>query len=231
MNKIEERKKDIIKLGILLRERRNAKNLSLRKVEDYFTQKGIKLTHTGIKKIEEGNIHNLDIRYLKGFVELYNMNFNEVFGLAGIDLKELSRLMKLKEDNNTRRIILYGQASAGNGFLNLDIEIGNFLIPEEDYRDGYFGVKVVGKSMVGDDGNIPDGSVALINPNFGELVKNKIYVFTYNEETFIKQLIYDKQNIMRLHSFNKDYEDIVVLEKEKLICNGRVVKIYFDQEL
>ena len=85
--------------------------------------------------------------------------------------------------------------------------------------------------MVGDDGNIPDGSVALINPNFGELVKNKIYVFTYNEETFIKQLIYDKQNIMRLHSFNKDYEDIVVLEKEKLICNGRVVKIYFDQEL
>ena len=101
MNKIEERKKDIIKLGILLRERRNAKNLSLRKVEDYFTQKGIKLTHTGIKKIEEGNIHNLDIRYLKGFVELYNMNFNEVFGLAGIDLKELSRLMKLKEDNNS----------------------------------------------------------------------------------------------------------------------------------
>ena len=231
MNKIEERKKDIAKLGKILKERRDIKNLSLRKVEDYFSKKGVQLTHTSIKKIEEGKIHNLDIRYLKGFVELYNLNFNEIFGLAGIDLKELSRLMKLKEDNNTRRIILYGQASAGNGFLNLDVEIGNFLIPEEDYRDGYFGVKVVGKSMVGGDGNIPDGSVALINPNFGELIKNKIYVFTYKEETFIKQLIYDKQNIMRLHSFNKDYEDIIVLEKEKLFCNGRVVKIYFDQEL
>ena len=231
MNKIEERKKDIIKLGNILKERRNAKNLSLRKVEDYFERKGIKLTHTAVKKIEEGDIYNLDIRYLKGFVELYNLNFNEVFELAGIDLKELSRLMKLKEDSNTKRILLFGQASAGNGFLNLDVEIGSFLIPEEDYREGYFGVKVVGKSMVGDDGNIPDGSVALINPNYDKLIKNKVYVFTYKEETFIKQLVYDKQGILRLHSFSKEYDDIIVLDESELICNGRVIKIYFNQEL
>ena len=231
MNKIEERKKDIIKLGNILKERRNAKNLSLRKVEDYFERKGIKLTHTAVKKIEEGDIYNLDIRYLKGFVELYNLNFNEVFELAGIDLKELLRLMKLKEDSNTKRILLFGQASAGNKFLNLDVEIGNFLIPEEDYREGYFGVKVVGKSMVGDDGNIPDGSVALINPNYDKLIKNKVYVFTYKEETFIKQLVYDKQGILRLHSFSKEYDDIIVLDENELICNGRVIKIYFNQEL
>ena len=84
--------------------------------------------------------------------------------------------------------------------------------------------------MVGDDGNIPNGSTALINPNYGELIKDKVYVFTYKEETFIKQLIYDKQNIMRLHSFNKDYEDIIVLDKNELTCNGRLVKVYYNKE-
>ena len=85
--------------------------------------------------------------------------------------------------------------------------------------------------MVGDDGNIPDGSVALINPNYDKLIKNKVYVFTYKEETFIKQLVYDKQGILRLHSFSKEYDDIIVLDENELICNGRVIKIYFNQEL
>ena len=230
MDKVKEKENNIKKLGSILKKRRNDKRLSLRNIEDILQKKGIKLSYAGVKKIEEGKIMNIDIRHLKAFSEIYNLNFNEVFSLAGIDLKELNQIMKLRENDDMKRIVLYGQASAGNGFLNLNVEIGDFLIPESDYEEGFFGVKVNGESMVGDDGNIPDGSIALINPNYGELIKNKVYVFTYQEETFIKQLTYDKQNIMRLHSFNKNYDDIIILNKSELLCNGRLVKVYFNQE-
>lgn len=230
MDKIAEKENNIKKLGKILRESREKRGLSLRNVEDYFFKNGIKLTHTAIAKIEAGKVLNIDIRNLKEFVKLYKLDFNNAFELAGIDLKELNRIMKLREKDTMKRILLYGQASAGNGFINLDVEIGDFLIPDEDYKEGFFGVKVIGESMVGDDGNIPNGSTALINPNYGELIKDKVYVFTYKEETFIKQLIYDKQNIMRLHSFNKDYEDIIVLDKNELTCNGRLVKVYYNKE-
>ena len=127
MDKIAEKENNIKKLGKILRESREKRGLSLRNVEDYFFKNGIKLTHTAIAKIEAGKVLNIDIRNLKEFVKLYKLDFNNAFELAGIDLKELNRIMKLREKDTMKRILLYGQASAGNGFINLDVEIGDFL--------------------------------------------------------------------------------------------------------
>ena len=44
-----------------------------------------------------------------------------------------------------------------------------------------------------------------------------------NDETFIKQLVIDKQGIIRLKSFNPTYDDIIVLNPALLKCEGRVI--------
>jgi len=133
----------------------------------------------------------------------------------------------------TVKIPMYGTASAGPGYYNLSIEVEDFLIPEEDFRPGRFAVKVEGESMTGPGKSIPCGSIALVDPNMctdvEELI-NKVCVFTYNDETYIKQLIIDKQNLVHLVSFNPEISDIIVLNHKDLKCEGRVVKTYFEQK-
>lgn len=227
---IDEDKK---KLGVLLKQKREKLNYTLENIEKIFLKREIKISKTEIEKIEEGKKQNIDIKVLKILSEVYKLDFEEVFKLAGIDLKELSKIMNFRNDENTKTIPLFGSASAGSGYINLDVEIGEFLIPEDDYEKNCYAVKVVGNSMVGENGNIPDGAVALIRPYENEqleIQEKKVYIFTYKEETYIKQLIIDKQKIMRLHSFNRDYEDIIILNPEDLYCHGKVIKIYYNME-
>jgi phage repressor protein C with HTH and peptisase S24 domain len=153
-------------------------------------------------------------------------------------LEKFERYSKIENaKGNARRIDtvkvpLYGTASAGPGYLNLDIELKEFIIPKEDYREGRFTVKVEGNSMTGPIKSIPCGSVALADPNMctdiEELI-GRVCVFTYNDETFIKQLTLDRQNLIHLVSFNPEEQDIIVLNPKMLKCNGRVVKTYYEQ--
>ena len=55
-------------------------------------------------------------------------------------------------------------------------------------------------------------------------------MFEYNDETYIKQLIIDKQGIIRLRSFNPGYDDIIVLNTELLYCKGRVIKTFVENQ-
>ena len=80
--------------------------------------------------------------------------------------------------------------------------------------------------MTGLDKSIPDGSIAVVDPQLcatPEVLNTKVCIFTYNDETYIKQLIIDKQGIIRLKSFNPNYDDIIVLNPELLKCEGRVI--------
>ncbi|MCP1225406.1 XRE family transcriptional regulator [Sebaldella sp. S0638] len=217
-------------LGEVLREARERKGYSFEKLSLLMKSQGVKISESGLYKIESGKTKSPDIKILKKYCEIFSLDFNIVFKLAGIDLTELSELMKLRNENEKIEIPLYGSASAGNGFLNLDVEIGKFEIPEKDYREDYYAVKVVGESMVGSNGIIPNGSIALVNPNCLEYndYNKKIFIFTYKEETYIKQAIVDEQDILRLRSFNSEYQDVIVLDENELICHGRVIKIYYN---
>ena len=130
-------------------------------------------------------------------------------------------------------IPMYGKASAGTGYINLSEEIGSYPVPQNIYRKGIFAIKVSGESMTGLDKSIPDGAIAIVDP---ELCSNpislngKVCVFEYNDETYIKQLIIDKQGIIRLRSFNPGYDDIIVLNTELLYCKGRVIRTFVENQ-
>ena len=110
-------------------------------------------------------------------------------------------------------IPMYGKASAGNGYINFEQEIGSYTVPKNIYKKGIFAIRVSGDSMTGIDKSIPDGSTAIVDPELCTdpiNLNNKVCVFEYDDETYIKQLIIDKQGIIRLRSFNSDYDDIIV---------------------
>ena len=122
-------------------------------------------------------------------------------------------------------IPVYGKASAGNGYLNLEQEIYKIPILDEDFPDDCFFVKIEGDSM---EPTIIEGEFALVDPNDIEYQKNKIYVVTYNDESFIKRIVVDEQTgIIILKSDNSKYDDILInLEnQEYLKINGKVIKI------
>ena len=127
----------------------------------------------------------------------------------------------------TVRVRMYGKASAGNGYINLTDEIGYFDVPAEYVTNSdVYTIKISGESMTGLSKSIPDGSVAVVDPQLcatPEALDGKVCIFTYNDETYIKQLVIDKQGIIRLKSFNPNYDDIIVLNPEDLRCEGRVI--------
>lgn len=130
-------------------------------------------------------------------------------------------------------IPMYGKASAGNGYINLEQEIGSYTIPKHIYKKGIFAIRVSGDSMTGIDKSIPDGSTAVVDPELCTdpiNLNNKVCVFEYNDETYIKQLIIDKQGIIRLRSFNSDYDDIIVLNEKLLLCKGRVIRTFVENQ-
>lgn len=130
-------------------------------------------------------------------------------------------------------IPMYGKASAGNGYINLEQEIGNYTIPKHIYKKGIFAIRVSGDSMTGIDKSIPDGSTAIVDPELCSdpiNLNNKVCVFEYDDETYIKQLIIDKQGIIRLRSFNPEYDDIIVLNEKLLLCKGRVIRTFVENQ-
>lgn len=130
-------------------------------------------------------------------------------------------------------IPMYGKASAGNGYINLEQEIGSYTIPKHIYKKGIFAIRVSGDSMTGIDKSIPDGSTAIVDPELCSdpiNLNNKVCVFEYDDETYIKQLIIDKQGIIRLRSFNPEYDDIIVLNEKLLLCKGRVIRTFVENQ-
>lgn len=130
-------------------------------------------------------------------------------------------------------IPMYGKASAGNGYINFEQEIGSYTVPKNIYKKGIFAIRVSGDSMTGIDKSIPDGSTAIVDPELCTdpiNLNNKVCVFEYDDETYIKQLIIDKQGIIRLRSFNSDYDDIIVLNEKLLLCKGRVIRTFVENQ-
>ena len=126
-----------------------------------------------------------------------------------------------------------GKASAGNGYINFEQEIGSYTVPKNIYKKGIFAIRVSGDSMTGIDKSIPDGSTAVVDPELCTdpiNLNNKVCVFEYNDETYIKQLIIDKQGIIRLRSFNPEYDDIIVLNEKLLLCKGRVIRTFVENQ-
>lgn len=126
---------------------------------------------------------------------------------------------------------VYGKASAGNGYINMETVLYNKLIHINGYSRDSFLIEVSGDSM---EPTILDGEFVLVDPTFIEICEGKIYVITYNGETFIKMIEEHKEDgIVLLKSINKKYRDKIIKKEEfeSVKIEGRVVKVISERSL
>lgn len=192
------------------------------------------IVFTYIDKIEKGtrpiNKDNLE-KFIKTY-PLYKKQFEKAY-LDEIMPESLKGSTFNMEEQKVNTVILpvYGKASAGNGYINLDQEIYYFPIKKGDFSDRSFLVEINGNSM---EPTLEDGDYALVDPDNIDYVKNKIYVVTYNDESFIKRMVVDdKSKIVMLKSDNPEYEDILITKDMQayLKIEGRVIQVISNKYL
>ncbi len=226
----------MIQLGEVLKNGRSNKKLTLEQVKIKLDFLGLKINKSDVQRLENAERKVPNAILLKNLCEIYNLDVIKMFnGIGYLNIPSNAKKISFKVEDERVAIPLYGSASAGPGYLNLsDIIDDEFIIPTADYAPGRFAVKIEGDSMMRIGAkSIFDGSVALVDPSLCEDPKDlnkKVCVFTYNEETFIKQLLIDNQNIIQLISFNPDVPAIIILQSENLICEGRVIKTYHEEK-
>lgn len=192
------------------------------------------IVFTYIDKIEKGtrpiNKDNLE-KFIKVY-PLYKKQFEKAY-LDEIMPESLKGSTFNMEEQKVNTVILpvYGKASAGNGYINLEQEIYYFPIKKGDFSDRSFLVEISGNSM---EPTLEDGDYALVDPDNIDYVKNKIYVVTYNDESFIKRMVMDaKSKIVMLKSDNPEYEDILITKDMQvyLKIEGRVIQVISNKYL
>lgn len=126
---------------------------------------------------------------------------------------------------------VYGKASAGNGYINMDTVLYDKLIHINGYSHDSFLIEVSGDSM---EPTILDGEFVLVDPTRTEICEGKIYVITYNGETYIKMIEkHEEDEIVLLKSVNQKYRDKIIKKEEfeNVKIEGRVVKVISERNL
>ena len=126
---------------------------------------------------------------------------------------------------------VYGKASAGNGYINMDTVLYDKLIHINGYSHDSFLIEVSGDSM---EPTILDGEFVLVDPTRTEICEGKIYVITYNNETYIKMIEkHEEDEIVLLKSVNQKYRDKVIKKEEfeNVKIEDRVVKVISERNL
>lgn len=215
--------------GQALKEIRIKNGDSLRKLSEKTD-----IVFTYIDRLEKGTVpinKNLLEKIIKAY-PLYKKQLEKAY-LDEIMPESLKGSTFNMEEQKVNTVILpvYGKASAGNGYINLDQEIYYFPIKKGDFSDRSFLVEINGNSM---EPTLEDGDYALVDPDNIDYVKNKIYVVTYNDESFIKRMVMDtKSKIVMLKSDNPEYEDILITKDMQvyLKIEGRVIQVISNKYL
>lgn len=209
--------------GKLLKEIRLANKDSLRSLAEK-----MEIHFTFIDKIEK-ETSPVSKTFIEKVVLVYP---NEKVRLTKAYLKEIlpqalqnEEPIKMVSHDNILNLPVYGKASAGRGYINIDSPLYYMPISKGNFSKKSFFVEISGDSM---NPTLEDGEFALVDPENTEYVKNKIYVVTYNDEGYIKRLEFkDKLKIITLKSDNPEYDDIDISEdmQEYFKINGRVVEV------
>ena len=215
--------------GQTLKEIRIKNGDSLRKLSEKTD-----IVFTYIDRLEKGTVpinKNLLEKIIKAY-PLYKKQLEKAYldEIMPESLKGSTFNME-KQKVNTVILPVYGKASAGNGYINLDQEIYYFPVKKGDFSDRSFLVEISGNSM---EPTLEDGDYALVDPDNIDYVKNKIYVVTYNDESFIKRMVMDaKSKIVMLKSDNPEYEDILITKDMQvyLKIEGRVIQVISNKYL
>lgn len=173
--------------------------------------------------------------------DVKNMGIDKITPLAKVLKCTPAYLMGWEEKLVSNAVILdksqfiyvpvYGKASAGNGYINMETVLYDKLIHINGYSHDSFLIEVSGDSM---EPTISDGEYVLVDPTSIEICEGKIYVITYNNETYIKMIEkHEEDEIVLLKSVNQKYRDKIIKKEEfeNVKIEGRVVKVISERNL
>ena len=121
-------------------------------------------------------------------------------------------------------------ASCGNGCIVFDeskekLTIAKSTIPYYSANEKYFVVTCKGSSM---SPILEDDDKAIIQQWQGEqIIDDRIYLFSYNSELFIKRLVKNLDQIVVI-SENKTFENRIVTKKDEFRIIGQLVGMFRD---
>lgn len=147
------------------------------------------------------------------------------------DENKLTSNIKFLDQEEFISVPVYGKASAGNGYINMEKILYNKTIHINGYSHNSFLIEVSGDSM---EHTISDGEYVLVDPAQTNIFEDKVYVVTYNNETFIKLIEkHENAGIAVLKSRNPEYKDIIIRDEEfeNIKIEGRVVKVISERNL
>jgi phage repressor protein C with HTH and peptisase S24 domain len=182
---------------------------------------GFKLTKAELARrinVSKQYINQIKDEYLPSkFITLLEQNF-------GIEIVE--------ENNNCIDLDYYPDiyASCGNGCIVFDeskekLTIAKSTIPYYSPNEKYFVVTCKGSSM---SPILEDDDKAIIQQWQGEqIIDDRIYLFSYNSELFIKRLVKNLDQIVVI-SENKTFENRIVTKKDEFRIIGQIVGMFRD---
>lgn len=204
-----------LKLANYLNEIRDGKNIG-------FNQLSLKSeVNPGVlTKILNGTNKKINPYQLMKLASALKVDYKELYKIVGYleEAEEVKEKIENREKGNAVKLAhkiielpVYGKASAGPGYINLDNQISTKRVIANGFSPDSFIVKVTEDSM---SYEINDGDWAVVDPQQRDYVENKVYVVTYEEETFIKQIVCPTKGMVILKSFNGKCTDKYVM-KEK----------------
>ncbi|MGL5592994.1 MAG: XRE family transcriptional regulator [Cetobacterium sp.] len=212
-------------VGEKIKEIRDEYGYSMDQVIMKLKAEGVDINKSTLSRIENGERQKIDATFLVAMCNIFKYNFFSILGLQNT----LVEGNVTGDVENTITLPVYGKASAGNGFLNMDYIVRTETIlrfNDEAIPKNSFIVEVNGESMYP---TLLDGDLAIVNPNYREVnLNNKICVVKYEDEIFIKRLSLNEEFLI-LKSDNPDrvkYSDIIIPKKrcEDFFCFGFVIE-------
>lgn len=233
-----------MRAGEYLRILREKKDMSLRQVS---IKSGV--SHTQIADVEKGNNYGTreKLEMILSALRLTEKEKTKFFELQNLEKtpeeikyrleklikenEELKKNIHIGENCNLSRKSLFNVFGKGNGGNNgIDLETAIRQESIVSYLDGGvlengFLIEISGNSMYP---TLIEGDLVVIDPIYDEFKDDKLYVITYNGETYIKR-VFARKDYIQLLSDNKDrvkYPDIIVMKKDEMdfVCNGVVIE-------
>lgn len=212
-----------MEINEIIKKRRKELGLTLKQVAE---QLGV--SESLISRYESKDVKNMGIDKITPLAKVlkctpaYLMGWEEKIEKSNAVILDKSQFIYVP---------VYGKASAGNGYINMETVLYDKLIHINGYSHDSFLIEVSGDSM---EPTILDGEYVLVDPTSIEICEGKIYVITYNGETFIKMIEkHEEDGIVLLKSINQKYRDKIIKKEEfeSVKIEGRVVKVISERNL
>lgn len=220
----------IVKLGIILKEKRKSLHLTLEQVKIKIDNMGQLVSRSDIQRLENGERKIPNAILIKNLCKIYDLNVIELFKKIGYLDNELDKdnLKKsqfspnsIYDNNELKKIKVFDSIAAGIGYPCESVEYTEEIALPLKNTENIFAVRVSGDSMVPE---IKDGALILIEEGI-EILNKEIGAFYLNGDYLVKRKVQNNKGELFLISENQIYLPIIIKEYDDFKELGKVVGV------